>query len=602
MAKKIRFPLEMEKGIEVRSLEELRDNFSISRVMGYLEDGKLITWLRDRYANDIADLIEELDLQDEALSRKICDVFDVSYDENIEKEFEKAAERGERIRRLREYTDDKQYEKVIDNVAFDQDELYDLLDEEEREIYLCGDSFEIPLSKREIHYIGVNNPEVVISSKVIVDWDERQIQIENVRWDSKYQSVLNENEKKETMQNNTNSLFELFKQMQFKELIDLFDEDEADDESYYMMYRVYATGNIDVPMNDSRAMAYLLAGYEKQYPICSVAYARYSNLTTDEKMKVYSQCKPQLQVLSDRGNILATHELGISYINETDEAIDYAKALAYFKRNMENCDFWLSAYSIGLRYHNGQGVEQDLNKATDYYFYALQHGHIKAYVYTIDLYSGWIDNSELKYEKARKAFYDAVGINSGKQVIYCYLHDRMWFNKFSPRIFRTEPMWSVSQTFKSKSQAMNEFRNFQYNHTAELNRKFDEEVDSYMEKFCNRLKRETVLIENEMRFCKQNGLLAIWDNTNLDIDPFTNMMKSSPAITPCIDQYEIFDNQFNGLLGGHEVTINNYPENYYIQLNTREEYVNSQMPELYNKHVISFLWDIIDRNWDDSVC
>ena len=30
MAKKIRFPLEMENGVEVRSMEELRENFSIT--------------------------------------------------------------------------------------------------------------------------------------------------------------------------------------------------------------------------------------------------------------------------------------------------------------------------------------------------------------------------------------------------------------------------------------------------------------------------------------------------------------------------------------------------------------------------------------------
>lgn len=32
--KKIRFPLEMDNGVEVRSVEELRENFSIARVIG----------------------------------------------------------------------------------------------------------------------------------------------------------------------------------------------------------------------------------------------------------------------------------------------------------------------------------------------------------------------------------------------------------------------------------------------------------------------------------------------------------------------------------------------------------------------------------------
>lgn len=190
MAKKIRFPLEMENGVEVRSLEELRDNFSIAKVLNYLQDGKLITWLRDRYANDIADFIEELDSQDEGLAKKVYEIFDVPYNEATEKELEKASERAERFKRLKEYTDDKQYEKVIDNIAFNQDELYDFLDEDVDIIYLCGEKFSIPLSKEGIAYIGINQPIVMIDSKVEVDWVKKNISVENVVFDQQYQAVL----------------------------------------------------------------------------------------------------------------------------------------------------------------------------------------------------------------------------------------------------------------------------------------------------------------------------------------------------------------------------------------------------------------------------
>lgn len=200
MAKKIRFPLEMDNGVEVRSMEELRDNFSVSRVLSYLKEGKLVVWLRDRYANDIADAIEELDIQDEELAKKVCEVFEVSYDENVEEELEKAAQRAERILRLKEYTDDKQYINVINNVAFDQDELYDLLDEDADTIYLCGERFSVPLSKAGVTYVGINKPTVVIDSKVEVDWIEKNITVENIVFDSKYQAVLDSaNETKEEL-------------------------------------------------------------------------------------------------------------------------------------------------------------------------------------------------------------------------------------------------------------------------------------------------------------------------------------------------------------------------------------------------------------------
>lgn len=189
MAKKIRFPLEMKDGIEVRSIDELQDHFSISKILDYLQDGKLVTWLRDRYEDDIADSVESLDLQDPELMKNICDIFDVSY-EKVSAELAHDLERKKRIARLRTYVADGNYENVIDQIAFDQDELYDLLDENITTIYLCGEKFSIPLAKQYVTYIGINHPMVVIRSKVEVAWEKKHICVENVVFDSKYQEVL----------------------------------------------------------------------------------------------------------------------------------------------------------------------------------------------------------------------------------------------------------------------------------------------------------------------------------------------------------------------------------------------------------------------------
>ena len=190
MAKKIRFPLEMDNGVEVRSMEELRNNFSLGRVLEYIQNGKLVTWLRDRYENNIADAIAELDKTDSELPKKVSAIFDVPYDEKTEEELKQAIERAERIKHLKEFTDEKQFVDEIDKVAFDQDELYDLLDEEVKEIYLCGDRFAIPLSVQAVSYKGINNPVVVIDSKTEVDWLAKGIKLEAVRYDEKYQAVV----------------------------------------------------------------------------------------------------------------------------------------------------------------------------------------------------------------------------------------------------------------------------------------------------------------------------------------------------------------------------------------------------------------------------
>lgn len=193
MAKKIRFPLEMDNGIEVRDMEGLREHFSLAKVLEYFENGKLVVWLRDHYENDIAGAVEALEKDGQDLPEKLSEIFDVPYDVNAEEELEKAAERAERLKRLKKYTEDEQLWGRVDNVAFEQDELYDLLDEDAETIYLCGERFSIPLSKSGVQYIGINNPTVVVDSKVLVDWDKKKISLEGIVFDDKYQKIVNEN-------------------------------------------------------------------------------------------------------------------------------------------------------------------------------------------------------------------------------------------------------------------------------------------------------------------------------------------------------------------------------------------------------------------------
>ena len=64
MAKKIKFPLKMKNGVPIRNIDELRENFSLDDAVVYLANGKLVTWLRDRYLNDLADEISTLDEDD----------------------------------------------------------------------------------------------------------------------------------------------------------------------------------------------------------------------------------------------------------------------------------------------------------------------------------------------------------------------------------------------------------------------------------------------------------------------------------------------------------------------------------------------------------
>lgn len=190
MAKKIRFALEMKDGAEVRTIEELRETFSLEKALFYLSNGKLVTWLRDRYLDDLAEAVEALEADSDNLPEKLCEIFDVEYDKEAMENLEKAAEINRKKELLKNYTTEDKYFEVVEKIAFDQDELHDLLDNGENTIYLCGEKFSVPISKTGVTYIGVNKPMVVINSKEIVNFDEKNISFKNIVFDETYQELL----------------------------------------------------------------------------------------------------------------------------------------------------------------------------------------------------------------------------------------------------------------------------------------------------------------------------------------------------------------------------------------------------------------------------
>ena len=107
----------MEDGVEVRSMEELRDNFHYQEYWKYFNDGRLVTWLQDRYENTIAEEIAAINPNEEDVEKKICEVLDVKYDENTSEEEGMAEERKRKLELLKEYPDAMKYAKNVDYVA-----------------------------------------------------------------------------------------------------------------------------------------------------------------------------------------------------------------------------------------------------------------------------------------------------------------------------------------------------------------------------------------------------------------------------------------------------------------------------------------------------
>ena len=79
MAKKIKFALKMKDGVEVRNLQELQENFDLNQVTAYFLDGRLETWLSDRYYDEEVEQIVKLKKEDPELQQKLCRIFGAKY-------------------------------------------------------------------------------------------------------------------------------------------------------------------------------------------------------------------------------------------------------------------------------------------------------------------------------------------------------------------------------------------------------------------------------------------------------------------------------------------------------------------------------------------
>ena len=178
MAKKIRFPLEMPDGTQVRTLPDLKEHFDLGSALEYYKSGKLLTWLQDRYLETEVEAVQSLDESSPDFPEQFCKIFGVVYT-GSSVDLEEIAYRQEKLAKLRTFTDEPEYIDRVDQVAFDQEDLADLLDDGQEEIYLCGSQFNIPVSQRGVHYKGITNPMIHLTGKLPEDMEETGITFEN---------------------------------------------------------------------------------------------------------------------------------------------------------------------------------------------------------------------------------------------------------------------------------------------------------------------------------------------------------------------------------------------------------------------------------------
>ncbi len=183
MAKKIKFALEMANGVQVRTIEELRDNFDQGKAMEYFVNGKLVEWLEDRYYDEEAEAISEIEENAPDAAVKICKALGVEYeDDGIE--LEDAINVAEKIAKLKKVTNDDAILKNAAYTAFDQEDLADLIDAGTKTIYLYGDVFSVPVKRlSDVKFVGIldSEPKIKLPSSCTKEMlGEKKIIFEDV--------------------------------------------------------------------------------------------------------------------------------------------------------------------------------------------------------------------------------------------------------------------------------------------------------------------------------------------------------------------------------------------------------------------------------------
>lgn len=211
MAKRVKFPLDMGNDVKVRSIEELKGKYNTEKVTEYFLNGKLLTWLEDRYYDEEAEQVRELSEQThDNLAAKLAEIFGVEITESVD--IEMLEIRRKKLEKLREITSEDEILDNVDHVAFSQEELGDLLDKEAHVIYLYGESFRIPLSVKNVRYVGINNPVVTISGNSEINLGENNIVIENCEFSNETISrIVKNDDKNNEMTINQNSGQNVFK-------------------------------------------------------------------------------------------------------------------------------------------------------------------------------------------------------------------------------------------------------------------------------------------------------------------------------------------------------------------------------------------------------
>ena len=432
MAKKIKFTLEMKNGVQARTLEDLQENFDMEKVVGYFSDGRLQTWLKERYYEDEAEALDKLSKDEPDFHKKLCEVLGVvvSEEELADINVEELEYRKQRIEQLRQYTADPNILDKVEWAAFNQEELGELLDEDVSEIILCNNTFRIPLKQKNKKYIGIGQVEAIIKSDEKVDFESLGISFVHIKFDAKYEKLENQNGddiyENAINEDGKEKSIALLKQAadigSAKALCELgikyvkgdgVDKDEnkgielieksaqlGNKDAMFALGEAYYDG-IVVKKDNNKALAWRIKGAEHGSSEC-MTLVGISYVDDDFGRVSYGEAeiwlKKSLKAENKISEISMVY-LGHIYSMKNSKLYNPQEAFYWYKKAAELYEIY--SFWVGECYLYGIGVVKDRHRAMDWYLKAANSGNDEA-MNSLGLIYGNLANEAQSYNERRE--------------------------------------------------------------------------------------------------------------------------------------------------------------------------------------------------------
>lgn len=191
--RRIKFPLVMKNGTEVRELSDLQENFDMESVVEYFVSGKLKQWLENYYYEDILEKVQALTGEEEDFGKQLAEALEVEWKENVSINIQSLIKKTKLKESIKPFINDEELDK-IEHIADSQDELERIVKLGKTPIYLFGEQFRIPGEMKNTECIGINKPIISIETTGREEFRKRNIKLKGVEFlDDKTKKIALDN-------------------------------------------------------------------------------------------------------------------------------------------------------------------------------------------------------------------------------------------------------------------------------------------------------------------------------------------------------------------------------------------------------------------------